>query len=45
MLCFQLHKEIELKDGEIALLREENEELAELADHVQYMTNMIEVKS
>ncbi|XP_066482129.1 geminin isoform X3 [Tiliqua scincoides] len=38
----QLHKEIELKDGEIARLKEENEELAELAGHVQYMANMIE---
>ncbi|KAJ6664445.1 hypothetical protein lerEdw1_007102 [Lerista edwardsae] len=38
----KLHKEIELKDGEIAHLKEENEELAELAGHVQYMANMIE---
>ncbi|XP_028593394.2 geminin isoform X2 [Podarcis muralis] len=38
----KLHKEIELKDGEIARLKEENEELAELASHVQYMANMIE---
>ncbi|XP_053106710.1 geminin isoform X2 [Hemicordylus capensis] len=38
----KLHKEIELKDGEIACLKEENEELAELAGHVQYMANMIE---
>nr|XP_060630895.1 geminin isoform X1 [Anolis sagrei ordinatus] len=38
----KLHKEIELKDGEISRLKEENEELAELANHVQYMTNMIE---
>ncbi|XP_062985858.1 geminin [Elgaria multicarinata webbii] len=38
----KLHKEIELKDGEIAHLKEENEELVELAGHVQYMANMIE---
>ncbi|XP_033010605.1 geminin isoform X2 [Lacerta agilis] len=38
----KLHKEIELKDAEIAYLKEENEELAELASHVQYMANMIE---
>ncbi|XP_044282632.1 geminin isoform X1 [Varanus komodoensis] len=38
----KLHKEIELKDGEIARLKEENGELVELASHVQYMANMIE---
>ncbi|XP_050747323.1 geminin isoform X1 [Gymnogyps californianus] len=38
----KLHKEIEQKDGEIARLKEENEELMSLAEHVQYMTSMIE---
>ncbi|NWX20419.1 GEMI protein, partial [Aegotheles bennettii] len=38
----KLHKEIELKDGEIARLKEENEELMSLAEHVHYMTSMIE---
>jgi len=38
-----LHKEIEQKDGEIARLKEENEELMSLAEHVHYMTSMIEV--
>ncbi|XP_028908216.1 geminin [Ornithorhynchus anatinus] len=38
----KLHKEIEQKDNEIARLKEENEELAELAGHVQYMAAMIE---
>uniref|UniRef100_A0A8D0GM53 Geminin DNA replication inhibitor n=1 Tax=Sphenodon punctatus TaxID=8508 RepID=A0A8D0GM53_SPHPU len=38
----KLHKEIELKDGEITRLKEENEELMELAEHVQYMANVIE---
>ncbi|KAL8182436.1 UNVERIFIED_CONTAM: hypothetical protein K2H54_056343 [Gekko kuhli] len=38
----KLHKEIEFKDAEIACLKKENEELAELADHVQYMANIIE---
>ncbi|XP_048363137.1 geminin [Sphaerodactylus townsendi] len=38
----KLHKEIELKDSEIVRLKEENEELAELAGHVQYMANLIE---
>ncbi|XP_069469729.1 geminin [Ambystoma mexicanum] len=38
----KLHKEIELKDGEIARLKEENDELAELAEHVQFMANMIQ---
>lgn len=39
----QLHKEIEQKDGEIARLKEENEELMSLAEHVHYMTSVIEV--
>lgn len=38
-----MHKEIEQKDGEIARLKEENEELMSLAEHVHYMTSMIEV--
>ncbi|XP_069075960.1 geminin [Pleurodeles waltl] len=38
----KLHKEIELKDVEIARLKEENDELAELAEHVQFMANMIQ---
>ncbi|NXO16343.1 GEMI protein, partial [Oriolus oriolus] len=38
----KLHKEIEQKDGEIARLREENEELMSLAEHVHYMTSVIE---
>ncbi|ETE72533.1 Geminin [Ophiophagus hannah] len=38
----KLHQEIELKTSEIARLKEENEELAELAGHVHYMANMIE---
>ncbi|XP_074128954.1 geminin isoform X2 [Sminthopsis crassicaudata] len=38
----KLHKEIEQKDNEIAHLKEENKELAELAGHVQYMADMIE---
>ncbi|KAG9479168.1 hypothetical protein GDO78_012701, partial [Eleutherodactylus coqui] len=38
----KLHKEIELKDGEIARLKQENDELLELAGHVQYMANLIE---
>ncbi|NXU53522.1 GEMI protein, partial [Turnix velox] len=38
----KLHKEIEQKDGEIARLKEENEELMSLAEHVHYMTDMIE---
>ncbi|NWI71318.1 GEMI protein, partial [Todus mexicanus] len=39
----KLHKEIEQKDGEIARLKEENEELMALAEHVHCMTSMIEV--
>ncbi|XP_041421244.1 geminin, DNA replication inhibitor L homeolog isoform X2 [Xenopus laevis] len=38
----KLHQEIELKDEEIARLKQENDELMELAGHVQYMANMIE---
>ncbi|KAM9303424.1 geminin isoform 2-T2 [Morus bassanus] len=38
----KLHKEIEQKDSEIARLKEENEELMSLAEHVHYMTSMIE---
>ncbi|NWT87626.1 GEMI protein, partial [Lanius ludovicianus] len=38
----KLHKEIEQKDGEIARLKEENEELMSLAEHVNYMTSVIE---
>lgn len=38
----KLHKDIELKDGEITRLKQENDELVELAGHVQYMANLIE---
>ncbi|NWW86710.1 GEMI protein, partial [Rhynochetos jubatus] len=38
----KLHKEIEQKDGEIACLKEENEELMSLVEHVHYMTSVIE---
>nr|XP_033790863.1 geminin [Geotrypetes seraphini] len=38
----RLHKEIEQKDSEISHLKQENDELLELAAHVQYMTSMIE---
>ncbi|XP_063779346.1 geminin isoform X2 [Pseudophryne corroboree] len=38
----KLHKEIEHRDGEIARLKQENDELTELAGHVQYMANLIE---
>ncbi|XP_030827723.1 geminin isoform X2 [Camarhynchus parvulus] len=38
----KLHKEIEQKDGEIARLKEENEELMSLAEHVHCMTSVIE---
>ncbi|XP_072008528.1 geminin [Engystomops pustulosus] len=38
----KLHSQIELKDGEIARLKQENDELLELAGHVQYMANLIE---
>ncbi|XP_069586990.1 geminin [Ranitomeya imitator] len=38
----KLHKEIELKDEEIVRLKQENDELMELAGHVQYMANLVE---
>ncbi|XP_056377289.1 geminin isoform X2 [Hyla sarda] len=38
----KLHKVIELKDGEISQLKQENDELLQLAGHVQYMANLIE---
>ncbi|XP_040209744.1 geminin [Rana temporaria] len=38
----KLHKEIDLKDGEITRLKQENDELLELAGHVQHMANLIE---
>lgn len=38
----KLHKDIEAKDEKIATLQTENEELQELAQHVQYMADMIE---
>ncbi|XP_012685136.2 geminin [Clupea harengus] len=38
----KLHKAIESKDEEIALLKSENTELQELAQHVQHMADMIE---
>jgi hypothetical protein len=43
VLPIQLHKEIEQKDSEIARLRKENKDLAEVAEHVQYMAEVIEV--
>ena len=39
----QLHREIEQKDNEIARLRKENKDLAEVAEHVQYMAEVLEV--
>lgn len=38
----KLHKDIEAKDEQITQLKCENEELQELAQHVQYMADMIE---
>ncbi|CAG11151.1 unnamed protein product, partial [Tetraodon nigroviridis] len=38
----KLHKDIEDKNERIAALKSENEELRELAQHVQYMADMIE---
>ncbi|XP_051926635.1 geminin [Hippocampus zosterae] len=38
----KLHKDIEAKNEQIARLKSENDELRELADHVQYMADMIE---
>lgn len=45
MFSQQLHKEIEAKDEHIAKLQSENDELQELAQHVQHMADMIEVRS
>ncbi|XP_040823633.1 geminin [Ochotona curzoniae] len=41
----KLHKEIEQRDNEIARLKKENKELAEVAEHVQYMAQVIETLS
>lgn len=38
----KLHREIEQKTSEIARLRRENQELAEVAQHVQYMAEVLE---
>ncbi|XP_061597816.1 geminin [Cololabis saira] len=38
----KLHKDIEARDDQITKLHSENEELQELAQHVQYMADMIE---
>ncbi|XP_053322281.1 geminin [Spea bombifrons] len=38
----KLHKEIDLKDDEIQRLKMENDELMELAGHVQFMASLIE---
>ncbi|XP_039977110.1 geminin [Xiphias gladius] len=38
----KLHKDIEAKDEQLTKLKSENEELQELAQHVQYMADMIE---
>ncbi|KAL3983872.1 regulatory factor X-associated protein [Sarotherodon galilaeus] len=38
----KLHKSIEARDEQITKLQSENEELQELAQHVQYMADMIE---
>ncbi|XP_060948813.1 geminin [Limanda limanda] len=38
----KLHKDIETRDEQITQLKSENEELQELAQHVQYMADMIE---
>ncbi|GAB1298014.1 Geminin [Apodemus speciosus] len=38
----KLHKDIEQKDSEIARLKKENKDLAEVAEHVQYMAEVIE---
>lgn len=40
---YKLHKDIEAKDERITKLKCENDELQELAQHVQYMADMIEV--
>lgn len=41
----QLHKDIEARDEQITKLQSENDELQELAQHVQYMADMIEVSN
>ncbi|MBN3317592.1 GEMI protein, partial [Atractosteus spatula] len=38
----KLHREIESRDEQVTQLRQENEELQELAQHVRYMADMIE---
>ncbi|XP_012724012.3 geminin [Fundulus heteroclitus] len=38
----KLHRDIEARDEQIGKLQSENEELQELAQHVQYMADMIE---
>lgn len=38
----KLHREIEQKDNEIARLRKENRDLAEVAEHVQYLAGLLE---
>ncbi|KAM8782501.1 geminin isoform 1-T2 [Rhynchonycteris naso] len=38
----KLHKEIEHKNREIAHLKKENEELAEVAGHIQYMVELMQ---
>ncbi|EPQ05836.1 Geminin [Myotis brandtii] len=38
----KLHREIEQKAGEIARLQRENRELAAVAEHVQYMAEVLE---
>ncbi|XP_076864765.1 geminin isoform X2 [Brachyhypopomus gauderio] len=38
----KLHKEMEAKDEQIAQLKSENDELQQLAEHVQHMADMIE---
>ncbi|KAM9738083.1 geminin [Menidia menidia] len=38
----KLHRDIEAKDEQIEKLKDENDELQELAQHVQYMADMIE---
>lgn len=43
IFILQLHKAIEQKDSEIARLKKENKDLAEVAEHVQYMAEVIEV--
>ncbi|CAK6949405.1 geminin isoform X1 [Scomber scombrus] len=41
----KLHKDIEAKEEQITQLKGDNEELQELAQHVQYMSDMIERKN